>query len=573
MIKKILILFICWELIFAMPLSAQTVVEGGIPGGVVPENAAVLEDVQESLELLPGYITINFKEADIKVVLNYLSDVSGVDIVPAPDVSGPITIKLTNKPWQTALDIIVRNYGFAYEKEKGIIRVVTVESLKLEELATEVVQLHYSTAAAVVPSIQDMLTSRGKITADTRTNLLVITDVPANIYKIKQVILKLDKRTVQVMIEAKIIETTLGDDERMGIDWNLVISARGAVRPTTFPFTVRGNLPRLTTAWWNRFMPRPMGNTTSQITDTGGNTAVLTTVVSDFPIGMAEMDQGDASPFPLMMAEDFGFGTLDFSQFSAVLEYLDDRSDTHILSNPRITTLNNKQAKMFVGKVFNYISEIEEKEEAGGSEKFTYTMEKEEIGIRLLVTPHVNERNEIEVVLKPEIKDVVSFQQITQYFALPVFSTREAETQVMVNDGDTIFIGGLIREKTIKREDKFPVLGDMFGDLPFLGSLVKYSSETTEKTELVFFLTVHIMKDLKETNMRILKEFPMAEAYVSLDDENVNVSSEAEVVNETRIQLEGTEGQQTVPVVTAPEAKAVKQKNPGPWIDFRKKKK
>ena len=94
----------------------------------------------------PGNVTVNFKDADIRAVFRYLSEVSGVDIVPTPDVTGSVTLALNDKPWEVALDIIVKNYGFAYEREGGIIRVVTLTSLKLEELSTEVIPLNYATA-------------------------------------------------------------------------------------------------------------------------------------------------------------------------------------------------------------------------------------------------------------------------------------------------------------------------------------------------------------------------------------------------------------------------------------------
>ena len=512
---------------------------------VIQEPASEVPDIAM---VDPGNVTVNFKGADIGAVLNYLSEVSGVDIVPAPDVSGAVTLKLTNKSWEVALDIITKNYGYAYERDGNIIRVVTLDSLRLEELSTEVVYLNYSAAEDAQDAVKDMLTSRGKMTFDTRINALVITDLATNIYKIKRVVNDMDKKTPQIMIEAKIIETTLGNEEKLGIDWNIVIAARGAARPTTFPFLGSGGFQFIPGDIQSKYFPKPLPNTTSTVADAGGGSTSDT--ISEFP------NEG-SSPFPYMQMENFAYGTLDFSQFSAVLEYLKQRSNTDIISNPRITTLNNKQAKMFVGKVYNYISEVEQKEDTGGQERWVYSIEKEEIGIRLLVTPHINKNGDIEVEVKPEIKDVLGFQYVTQYFSLPIFSTREAETQVMIRDRDTIFIGGLIREKLIETDSKFPILGDLIGDFPIIGKLFKHTEVSKEKTELIFFLTVRVVKDSAELNRYAVKD--LTEIRVPLDIPGLSDAKAEEI-------LITEKGVMKMP---RPEVTQKKQK---PLFDFRKKK-
>ena len=166
-----------------------------------PAAAVIQEQISETPDLAmvdPGNVTVNFKGADIGAVLNYLSEVSGVDIVPAPDVSGAVTLKLTNKSWEVALDIITKNYGYAYERDGNIIRVVTLDSLRLEELSTEVIYLNYSNAEDAQETVKDMLTERGKMTYDERINALIVTDLATNIYKIKRIVNDLDKKTPQI---------------------------------------------------------------------------------------------------------------------------------------------------------------------------------------------------------------------------------------------------------------------------------------------------------------------------------------------------------------------------------------
>lgn len=472
--------------LFALPLAGGYSQEAAVaPTEVVPQDIVVIDE--DMPQVSPGNITVNFKEADIRAVLNYLSEVSGVDIVPAPDVAGPVTLKLTDKPWNVALDIIVKNYGYAYEREGNIIRVVTVSSLQQEELSTEVMSLNYASAEDAQAAVTDMLTARGKLTFDSRSNSLIVTDLATNIYKIKKVIDQLDKKTPQVMIEARIFETLLEHDEKMGIDWTLKISAMGAKRPTTLPFANEA---------WREVLPHalqrfyPFGQTGTSSTVAGSGVATTDTA-AEFPT------QGASGTvlFPFVDAESFTYGTLDFSQFQAVLELLKQRRRTEIISNPRITTLNNEQAKILVGRVYNFPL-FDQAEETGRWVISGY--EAKELGIKLLVTPQVNKNQEIVVDLKPEISNFLGLEKISEELSAPLWSTREADTHVMVKDGDTIFIGGLVRENNIDVEKKVPLLGDLFGDIPILGSLFKYKGKDNEKTELVFFITVHIVKDMRE---------------------------------------------------------------------------
>lgn len=455
----------------------------------IPESAGEENAVNE--RIAPGNITIDFKDADIKTVLRVLSEKSGVNIVAGKDVEGMITIRLNNVYWEKALDIICKNYGYAFERDGNIIRVTTVENLKQEELATEVFALNYAKAKDVSDTIKEMLSSRGKdkVKYDDRTNVLIVTDIPTNLYKIRQIVYKLDKKTPQVLIEAKIIETTLNDYENLGIDWNVKLAAAGAKRPITFPFTVAGTLSYLGISKldWNNFMPRVEGTTDATTTGSGG--ATVTDTTSTFPIGLGEFTQVNDSPFPLTLADDFTFGTLDFSQFSLVMEYLRSRRDTNVLSNPRVATLNNQEASIVVGTILA-IPKFERNPDTGTMEITGYT--ERQLGIKLNVTPHINATGDIAVDLRPEISELLGFDTLdaTRGIKAPRYATREAKTQIMAKDGETIMIGGLIKENTVNYKKKVPWLGD----IPVIGNvLFTKTEEGVEKTELIIFMTVHLI--------------------------------------------------------------------------------
>lgn len=459
------------------------------PAAAQEEEAAVVE---------PGNVTVNFKGADIRTVLAYISEVSGVDIVPAPDVKGVVDLKLTNKPWKSALDIILRNYGFAYEREGDIIRVVTIDKLKQEELATQSFNLNYSKSKDVVAAIKDIVSDRGKVMYDERTNTVLVTDIPTNIYKIGQIIGRLDRKTPQVLIEVRAIETVLEDSEKMGIDWNIKFTASGAKRPTTLPFDAWKTPFNDKKNEGNPYFPQTLA-ASPQTTVAGAGGTTSTTESAEFP-GSGDGVYG----FPYAQPDQFSFGTLDFSEFKAVLEMIKARANTEIVSNPRIATLNNMEATINVGQTLN-LPKYERNSSTGKMEIIGY--DAKTLGILLKVTPHVNDNNEIVVDLAPEISDLLRYDTLDAASGVvaPVFSARLAKTQVRINDGDTIFIGGMIKDNDVDVTTKMPIVGDMLGDVPYLGLLFSKKSKQKQKTELIFFITVNML-----TADKVLESSPTA---------------------------------------------------------------
>lgn len=451
------------------------------------KEAKAAPKVVTNKAVMPGNVTMDFKDADISNVLRILSYKGGVNIVAGPEVTGLVTIRLADVPWDKALDVVLRTYGFAYEREGNIIRVTTTEKLKEEELTTEVYSLSYADAEEVSEAIAEMLTAeRGKAKYDVRTNVVIVTDIPTNLYKIGLIIAKLDKRTPQVLIEAKIIETRLDDSERLGIDWTTTITARGAAKPSTFPFS------RRVQTTWEDHIDRwfPVGYTQAP----AAGAQFSGTTQPEFPAGEIR----EHSIWPFVEADAFTFGTLDFTQFQAVLEFLEARTDTDILSNPRITTLNNKESVILVGSQMLFPS-FNFNEETGDFVIAGFEDEKD-LGVKLAVTPHINEKGDIVLKLKPEIKSFTGIQTLdaTRGIVAPIFSTREAEAEVMIRDGDTIMLGGLITKTTTKEKNKIPFLGE----IPLIGdAFFTKTEDDIDRIELIIFITVHLIKDKWDTHL------------------------------------------------------------------------
>lgn len=489
-----------------VPVSAESAKTDVVTAEVPKMEAKESEPpapIEEANQIIPGNVTVNFKGADIRTVLSYISEVAGVDIVAAPDVKGMIDLKLTDKPWKVALDVIVRNYGFAYEREGDIIRVVTLDKLKQEEVITQAMTLNYGKAKDLVASIKKIVSARGKVKYDDRTNMLIVTDIPTNVYRVAQILEKLDKETQQVLIEARILETVLGDDEKIGIDWNVKFEISGAKRPTTFPFDYFKSDSKLL----EKYTPLVQTGQTVTTSDAGGQTTTQTPAA--YPATPSLTNYAKGFPFvdysQDIFKDTFSFGTLDFSQFSAVLELLKERAQTNVVSNPRIATLNNSEANILVGQTLN-MPKYERNATTGKIEITGY--EAKDLGIKLKVVPHINDKDEIVVDIVPEISDLLKYDTIdaANGIVAPVYSSRQASTKVMIKDGDTIFIGGLIKEKIVDAKNKLPFLGDLMGDIPGVGLLFTKKDKVKQKVELIFFVTVKIMKKDKK-----LSDVPLPE--------------------------------------------------------------
>ena len=396
-----------------------------------------------------GNVSLDFREADVQNVLRILAFKSGVNIVAGPEVTGLVTIKLQNVPWRRALQVILDTYGFASEEKENIITVTTVENMKKrredakllsaqEPLVTKTVVLNYAKAQNVIASIDKMRTERGSVNFDERTNAIVVRDTAANVELIGEVIAKLDTTTPQVLIEAKVVETTLSNSENLGIDWVTQATISGAKRPIVFPFSGRSTS--------NIFAP---------------------------------------DNIPAAAATEFSYGTLNFSQLQAVLEMLNSRTDTNILSNPRIVTLDNQKAKIVVGSQYPIpqysYNEQQAKLQVSG-------WEYKDIGIIFEVVPHVNNAGFVTVDLQPKITEILDYVTV-ENTSLPRLSSEEAKTSVMIKDGETLVIAGLIKDRVTDIKKKFPILGD----IPLLGYIFKKTEKSVVKTDLLIFLTPHII--------------------------------------------------------------------------------
>jgi len=376
-------------------------------------------------------MTIDVQGADIKTVLRSISEFSGVNIVAGPEVEGPVVIHLKNVPWKEALDTILKSQGYGWRDDYGIIRVapndqlqedevkaVTVERKReeMQSLVTRTVKLDFINADEAKTALNKMTTPRGTIDAEKTTNTLIIAEVPNRADQIVAMVKEMDKKLRQVEIVAKMVDIDHEATRELGVNW-----------------------------------------------------AALNLNIADQAVGDVVTGQRLVQPFGTVRV-----GTVQsWGDLSVIIEALEKDNKANIISNPRISTADNQQARIMVGKEIPLIVS----DEAGNP-----ITELKKIGVILRVTPHVNSDNTITMDLHPELSDLSS--QATVQGGV-IITLQEADTRVVVRDGETAVIGGLISESETQLRNGVPVLKDM----PLLGPLFRYESKTKKKRELIIFVT------------------------------------------------------------------------------------
>ncbi|MDZ8119277.1 secretin and TonB N-terminal domain-containing protein [Pontiella agarivorans] len=452
------------------------------------------------------YVSINVKDANIAEVLKAYSLQTGQSIVVGPDVvSDSVNVRLNNIPWEEALDVILKPYGFGYRVVGDTIviskleNIVTVEGI--EPLVSEVFRLGYRDAYDIQAIIEAQLSARGKYTiletkslpgwefggegsssgAATeggvrqrrvreeirKSKTIVVTDVPSAITKIEKIIKKIDVMPEQVLIEAKFLEISKGAGSDIGLDY------------------VQG-----------------LENVDDSL-QSSGSSLQPQSVNSDV---LKVLNSVSGYPNPLNTAAAGGYGMDEGLRLSHALigdwgaemlfKFIAQDDDSNILSAPRVLTLNNQEAAILVGEKFPII-ESQNNTGSGSSITSTSLDYYENIGIQLNVIPQVCADEYVNMIVHPAVSQIQGYesglvtagsdvQSGTRY---PILDIREAETQIMIKSDQTAIIGGLQEERDKEIIKKIPILGD----IPFLGRLFRRETLSKEKIDLLIFIKASVV--------------------------------------------------------------------------------
>jgi type II secretory pathway component GspD/PulD (secretin) len=463
------------------------------------------QNVISADDLDPDKITVNFKDIEIAEAIKLLAEKNKISVVMGSNISGRVTMFLKDIDTMDALEMMLLNSGLAYHKSAGIINVMTqrnyedmygesfadkketrVYHLKYARAAevaqalnqvktrigkvlvdessnsvivvdsslllprilkivndldippptvTKVFDLKYATAEDLRDNITEELTENiGKIRIDDRTNKIVVTDLETKMGRISEMITAFDEKTPQVLIEAKIVSVKVTDQLRLGINWQSVLELLNKKLDMSSDFTI--------------------------------------TATDTFPPGL-KLTYGQLN---------------DNEKLAAIVQALKTVGDVNVLSSPRITAINNQEARIMVGKsqpyATNTISQTTGSSVTGTNLTFM------DIGVKLYVTPTINKDGFISMKIRPEVSSSsTNYTYGIPATLVPVVETASAETSVTVKDGVTIIIGGLIVDERTKIVNKIP----FFGSLPYVGGLFSNTDDKVEKRELVVFLTPHII--------------------------------------------------------------------------------
>jgi type IV pilus assembly protein PilQ len=429
-------------------------------------------------------ISLDFKDGDLQDIFRLFADISGLNVVVNPGVSGKVTLKLTEVPWDQALDLILKTNGLGYTLEDNVIRIAKLSDLQREEqerrklaeekalagdLLVQNFRLSYAKAHDLEPTVKKVaLSPRGQIITDDRTNTMIITDLAVNLEKTRSLIADLDRATPQVEIEARIVVTSRTFLQQYGIQWGFLNQQAPAFGNTTsmaFPNAVVLN-------------GAPIANGTGGLP--ANQNLGLSSAAGIGPNARGYAVNLPASAFNSAIGISLGNILGSFS-IDAALTALENSGRSRTLSTPKVTTQNNQAAEIKQG-VQIPIQTIANN---------TVTVIFKDAVLTLKVTPQITEAGTVILTLEVENNSPDFSRQIgTGATAVPPINTQSAKTIVLVRDGATAVIGGIYQSAEENARSQTPWLGN----LPILGYLFRNRTLRTSNQELMIFVTPRIIK-------------------------------------------------------------------------------
>jgi type IV pilus assembly protein PilQ len=443
-------------------------------------DAYLAAHATESAQSQAARITVTWDNADLREVVAGFAAFSGRTIILSKDVKGNVSAEIKNQPWDLAFNAVLESQGLAANVlDGGILQVIDKRDLARADstvpVETRLVRVNYAKASALVPSVASILTKRGQVVADSTSNALVITEITSRITRVEEFVKGLDIRTPQVSIQAKIIFVDRTDVEELGVKYDL------GSQTQFFNKLVQRPDPRTAKAVDTNgdgvpdaFVPQSNFASNEIIVDLGGNSLSA--------IGNA--DQEVVNP-ALNLIFSTAIGNFDLTTFLQALQRV-ELAD--VQAEPTITTLDNRVAEILVGdRVPIRVIDVSTGGTAAGAVPRA-TVRFEQTGINLKVTPHVTANRQVLMEVHAERSNVKPASVDIGF----TFQTQQADNQILVNDGETAVIGGLTVTEVTVTKSGIPFLVD----LPILGKLFGFSSETESRRDLLILITPHIIDDL-----------------------------------------------------------------------------
>mgnify|MGYP000278770504 CR=1 FL=1 len=440
-------------------------------------------------------ISLDFQDIEVRRVLQLLADFTEINMVAADSVQGNITLRLKDVPWDQALDIVLKTKNLDKRRNGSVIWIAPVaelikaedeeakaiaQSIKLAPIQTEYIELSYAKAADVLKlleesrdakgsisnrtansdslALESVLSPRGSAVADVRTNTLIVNDTAQNIDKVRKMIDLLDVAVKQVMVEARIVRATTDFTKEMGVKWGIL--SQGVTNNNSL--LVGGS----DTTLWNLRTPDDDGKYTIER-----------------PSNL-NVDLGVISPG----ASKIAFGLISLSDFMLDLELSALQADGYgeVISTPKVLTADKQKAKVESGFQVPYQSS-----EGGGANAVSKT-EFKDVVLSLDVTPSITPEGKVQMNLDISSDSIAGVTAQGEFY----FNKNKINTNILVNNGETVVLGGIFEQETQNKQTKVPFLGD----IPYLGRLFRKDYKLDNKRELLIFVTPRIVNDSASGN-------------------------------------------------------------------------
>lgn len=423
-------------------------------------------------EIFQQSVELEYKNADVVNILRSFAWTHNLNIVTSPDVKGSVTVNLKNITVENALKAILNVNGLVYSVKDDIIYVSSGDREGVE-LETEVIFLNYIAAGSAQNLLRKVLSPKGDIKTDEVQNSLIVTDYPPNIQRVKDLLKKVDIPPQQILVEAKVVDITSNEVKALGTTWN-VEYAPG-----------RGLFDRVT----------------------------QTAEEADLTMSMAEQSS-------TLSGGQFVLNTFSIKglNVTATIDALIRDGKANLLASPSIAVLNGQEARIIIGQ--RYPIKERTQTTTGTTETTTFV----DIGTTLKVTPQINDDGYITMRVHPEVSSLAESLD-----AGPRITTREADTTVRVREGETLVIGGLIKQQSDVSQDKIPILGD----IPLIGALFSRKEGTDQQIELAVFITPRILRSREEKKLLTKEDVKNGETHVNIE-KTAELSLTAEILRKAK---------------------------------------
>jgi len=463
-------------------------------------------------------VTFNFQDVPVRTVLQLIAEESNLNVVASDSVEGNVTLRLINVPWDQALDIVLRAKGLDKRREGGVVWVAPQPELakfeqdkedariaieNREDLVTDYIQINYHNAGAIFKALTEakgiggggsggsggggaqqedsgFLSSRGRIVADERTNTLMISDIPKKLARMRELIDVIDRPVDQVLIESRIVIATDTFARELGAKFGVSGSRDNVYFSGDLASNAATNKSQVdSAAAYDKAVAEWLAGGQVGAQPIRTPTAITRGLNWNLPVAAA------SNPGSLALSI-LNAGYLLDVELSA----MQAESRGEVISNPRVVTTNQREALIKQGKEIGYVT-ISGGGAAGGAAQANVQFK--EVVLELRVTPTITNDNRVFLNMAVKKDEVDSYIVLQGYGTVPTINRREVNTAVLVEDGQTVVIGGVYEFTDRASINKVPFLGDV----PFLGNLFKQRTRNKDKAELLVFVTPKVLRVAK----------------------------------------------------------------------------